>query len=261
MSENYLSATGPGGIDPNLDAASLQQLAVAEPAAWPQIVSHPNAYPELIIWIREQEAARVAPAAPAAEVAAQTVQGGYAPQQAVQQPGSQFAAQQPNPRIPGAVNAATKMVPAWLAILLAVFGALLLLSLFVPLFSKRYVGLSVSVLEIQQLDGYQPAFITLIIIALALIGTAIASLFVTGSQIRIALGVLSLIAAANALYNVVDLYSVINPVVEIAGMSLTDVAAVGFYLMAISGLGLLVFGILVWVLKRSNKTPEAPSFQ
>lgn len=39
--------------DPTTSAADLQALAAAEPELWPQIAAHPNVYPDLIAWMRD----------------------------------------------------------------------------------------------------------------------------------------------------------------------------------------------------------------
>lgn len=41
--------------DPSIDAATLQQLATTRPDLLPMILQHPNCYPELATWIREQQ--------------------------------------------------------------------------------------------------------------------------------------------------------------------------------------------------------------
>jgi|GEM_PF-2691854 len=38
-------------IDPNTSGADLAQIAQAQPSLWPQVVGHPNAYPDLLTWL------------------------------------------------------------------------------------------------------------------------------------------------------------------------------------------------------------------
>ncbi len=208
----------PGQLDPNLDAAALAQLAQTDQSQWPAILSHPNVYPELTVWIQSQ----MPQAAP--------VQA--APYGAVQYGAPVAAGPKPKP-VPGS---------NWPAYVQTGFAVLMIISTFLPIVS--IAGMSFGFFS--DYGGYDLGVgtgmaMTMIFFALLIGGLAAPLIFVVVPGLRIAAGIIGIIFG---------LISLIMWFIGLGAANFAGSAGFGIYLGLICSIGVIVSGISLLAVKQ-----------
>lgn len=220
----------PNTLDPNLDAATLAQIAQTDPTQWQAILVHQNVYPELTAWITAQMPAAQAPAAQATPV--------YA--------GTQYAMAQP---AAGAQSARPQGKPQpkynWPSMVQTGLAAVLLISLFLPIASGYGESIGYFTDEADFAGLGSGTAITLIFFMLLIGGLTVPLLFMFNNGLRIAAGVVSIV------FGLISLIMLFTVRAAVAIFSYADIS-VGFGLIIslICAFGLIVSGIILLAIRQ-----------
>lgn len=202
-------------LDPDLTASDLARIASQGPQAWPQILAHPNCYPELSAWISSQATTPKSSPMPGTD----GVDGAKQMKQAAKQfaAGAQgFYKEKIAPTVGQASSAASaawmnrkasprEAAKQWAPIVLVGAALLGIISLFLPLFSYGGVSLSYFSDELGGSDGP-----VLLVALLLVVGLAIACLVRPKKWLRITTGVVSILVGLFLFVPVVNVSSQID---------------------------------------------------
>ena len=252
--------------NPNIDQASLAQLAQNRPDLWQGVLAHPNCYPDLAAWIRQRVPTDtgVMPTPVQTTYPAQTypVQTEY-PAQAypaqAEYPAQAYPAQpqyaaQAYPAETGfppqaALSARSLLSPGglkrnWPPIAMGVSALLAILALFMPIASINIIFTSVSIGWFSdEVDTYGAAILVLILIVLA---AAVLAVLKPKKWVWLGAGIAGALVGIGGMYNGFNIMSELNG--ELGRFGVTVSIGAGVVMLTVMSI-LIVASAAMMVLK------------